>query len=185
MALLLAGLPAPSWCATGADAGQPGKRVLRIAMIPVTSTAESLAAAVMVQAALETDPACEMIEREQIGAVLQEKALSADLARQEVESLGATLQADGFLFLEIIAHEKRKRLHLTAVEAQSGTWSLSRLLNAGSGMPPAGTSARRRPTPCAGYGRAAAKHHVGWLRSLPGANQRDDGYARPHPDRTG
>ena len=48
VALLLAGLPAPSWCATGADAGQPGKRVLRIAMIPVTSTAECLAAAVMV-----------------------------------------------------------------------------------------------------------------------------------------
>ncbi|MGI6099339.1 MAG: hypothetical protein ACOYD3_06225 [Kiritimatiellia bacterium] len=170
VALLLAGLPAPSWCATGADAGQPGKRVLRIAMIPVTSTAESLAAAVMVQAALETDPACEMIEREQIGAVLQEKALSADLARQEVESLGATLQADGFLFLEIIAHEKRKRLHLTAVEAQSGTLVLSRLLNAGSGDAPgrdireaAADALRRIRTP------AAAKHHVGWLGVSPGA----------------
>ena len=168
--LLLVFLPALVWCGPAAVLDQPKDRVLRIAVIPVNPTAESLAAAVMVQATLDTHPNCETIEREQIGAVLQEKALSGDLARQAVDTLSETLQADGFLFFEMVLHGERKLLHLTAVEAQYGALLMSRLLATdsedalGRGIRDAVAEGLRRMR-----APAAEKRFVGWLGVSPGA----------------
>ena len=121
------------WLALGCGclvsaAEQPKKRLLRIAVVPVKPTVENLAAAAMVQTEVETHSECEAIEREQIAAVLREKEVQSAGGNPFPGGLGQTLQADGFLFVEVLLIGEQKRLRLTAVEARSGALVMARSL---------------------------------------------------------